>query len=86
MKEIKLHEWADVYKHRRLFEFNMSNLSEKQIKSIMRRVRIYKFLAGSKRKKYLNVPGALANYAIRKINSFARSLTAGSQVQTLEGH
>ena len=81
MKEVKLHEWADKYKHRQLYEFNMSELSEKQIKSIMRKVRIYKFLSLSKQRKYRNVPLSLTKYAIRNVNSFVKSLIKEKYVQ-----
>ena len=73
MKEIKLHEWADKYKHKQLYEFNMSELNEKQVKKIFQKVKIYKFLSLSRQKNYLNVPSSIIRYTIKNIDSFIKS-------------
>ena len=85
MKEFTLQDWTDLDKYNSLI-YNLSNLTEKQIKRMMWKVNLYKFLAVSRRKKYTNVPGVLTGYAFRRVNSFARSLTGNGQVQTLEWH
>ena len=86
MKEFTLDDWTNLDKYNSLI-YNMSNITEKQILKLMRKVNFYKFMAMSRQKKYTNVPVDLTNYAFRKVDSIARSFIGSKQqVPVLEGH
>lgn len=85
MKEFTLNDWTNLDKYNGLI-YNLSNITEKQIKKLMRRVSFYKFLAVSRRKKYMNVPGVVTGYTFRRLNSLAKYIVGNNQVQALEGH
>lgn len=86
MKEFTLKDWTNLDKYDGLI-YNLSNMNEKQIRKLMKKVSFYKFLAASRQKRYTNVPRSITNYMIKSINSFARSFVGNKeQIPAFEGH
>ena len=50
MKEFKLRDWAEAYNPDKIY-FNMSEMTERQIKRLMKRIELYKFLARPEKMK-----------------------------------
>lgn len=75
MKEFKLRDWASVYDHEEIY-FNMSEMTEKQIKRLMKRIELYKFLARpEKMKKIFRKIGYTIKPKFTFLNNIGKSRT-----------
>ncbi|MBI2105575.1 B12-binding domain-containing radical SAM protein [Candidatus Woesearchaeota archaeon] len=77
MKEFSVRDWADVYAHEGIF-FNMSKITEKQMRKLMRRVELYKFLAKPNKIKKIFKK---ANKVVRPKLSFLPNILKGNSSQ-----